>query len=270
MTLGVTLNSLVSCSDDKTIQIRQRDEIDKVEATLQSAKKISKVVMNDEAIIFSSGGTINVWDRVQQDYVSEFDIHDFEITDLIVYQDLLFSASHDSSVKVSYWRTGEIIAEFNHHHNTVNSIDIYGHMIASVSGGPSGKGTLKVWNWKTGESLRELAGYSGFEHNVILQGEVLFSGRNVWNWKTGKIIQRFVNYTAHVISRKVVGPIVVSISEKSLSIWNWKTEKILSAFKFDRHLSSLAVSDSYIFVGDVTGCIHGFYLIDTQRGGLLQ
>ncbi|BAY89372.1 MULTISPECIES: NB-ARC domain-containing protein [unclassified Tolypothrix] len=141
------------------------------------------------------------------------------------------SGSHDTTLKVWNWKTGELLRTLAGHSNLVNAIALNPDGKYAISG--SHDTTLKVWNWQTGEELRTLAGHSGWVKAVALtpDGKYVISGSSdktlkVWNWQTGQELRTLAGHSSYVYAVALTpdGKYAISGSDdNTLKVWNWQT-----------------------------------------------
>jgi WD40 repeat protein len=134
----------------------------------------------------------------------------------------LVSGSGDHTLKIWDFETGTHLNTLKGHHDYIAGICIIpdGRHIISGSGkdprdyeeDESKEFTIRIWDCRSGESIRQLDGHSKQICNVKVSpdGKYLFSGSKdsairMWDWMTGKCIATFVGHQ-HGIHDMVLSP----------------------------------------------------------------
>ncbi|MBA3874205.1 MAG: hypothetical protein H0X30_34165, partial [Anaerolineae bacterium] len=102
--------------------------------------------------------------------------------------------------------------------------------------------TLRVWNWKNGQHLRTLSGYTQEISALDLEADVVVSASFgeiwIWNWKNGENIRKLTGWHRSGITDLTVdGDLVLSVSPDLLLVRNWRTGE---------NLRKLSVNDDSI------------------------
>lgn len=114
------------------------------------------------------------------------------------------------------------------HKGSVNEVVVSGDFAISASSDT----TLRVWNWRTGQSIRTLAGHTSSVNAVVISGDFAVSASSdktlrVWNWHTGQLLRTLSGYTHEVSALGWDGDVVASASFGEVWLWNWKTGEII-------------------------------------------
>ncbi len=143
----------------------------------------------------------------------------------------VISGSHDKTLKVWNWQTGEQLLTLEGHSSLVTALTITPDGKYVISG--SDDKTLKVWNWQTGEQLLTLEGHSSLVTALTItpDGKYVISGSDdktlkVWNWQTGEQLLTLEGHSSLVkaVALSADGKYVISGSgDKTLKVWNWQT-----------------------------------------------
>ncbi|QIR41002.1 hypothetical protein HCG51_32855 [Tolypothrix sp. PCC 7910] len=132
-----------------------------------------------------------------------------------------------------------LVLTLNGHSDTVNAVAFTPDGKYVISG--SSDNTLKVWNWQTGELLRNLEGHSDSVYAIALSadGKYVISASDdktlkVWNWQTGQQLRNLEGHTNSVNALALTpdGKYVISASwDNTLKVWDWQTGQQLRTLK---------------------------------------
>ncbi len=164
------------------------------------------------------------------------DGHTDKVSSVALSGEFAVSASHDRTLKVWNWTTGEVIHTIIGHYDKINAVALSGDFAVSASGqfmGVDSEKILKVWNWKTRKPIRTLVGHTAGVITVALSGEFAVSASfdntlKVWNWTTGEEIRTLFGHSYTISYIALSGSYVAAASyDETLKVWNWTTGELL-------------------------------------------
>jgi hypothetical protein len=135
-------------------------------------------------------------------------------------------------------------------------------------------GPLSVWNWRTGEKLREfdqpMTAVSG--SSVCVQGDYAICGSSplkVWNWKTGELVRSLGEDTEWVVCVAVEGDTAIG-GYDLLKVWNWKTGELTHVLDGHSGVYCVALQGDTAFSGAEDGLLKVWDLIQATWFVLLR
>jgi WD40 repeat protein len=145
------------------------------------------------------------------------------------------SASHDKTLKVWNWQTGQEVRTLEGHSDWVRAVAFSPDGNYAISA--SHDKTLKVWNWQTGQVVRTLEGHSDWVSAVAFSPDgnyAISASRDqslkVWNWQTGQVVRTLEGHSDWVsaVAFSPDGNYAISAShDKTLKVWNWQTGQVV-------------------------------------------
>ncbi|GIK64280.1 MAG: hypothetical protein BroJett018_20740 [Chloroflexota bacterium] len=146
------------------------------------------------------------------------------------------------------------------HSASVNSIALWNEFAVTASD----DGTLKVWNWQTGEELRTFKGHTASVLSVSLSDEFAESVSSdntvkVWNWHTGEELKTLKRDTNAISSEAGLGQFAVTPSDNNtLKAWKRYTDEYIIIFYADSPQNAVAITPdaSVIISGGQNGRVH--------------
>ena len=212
-------NILASASDDRTIRVWRLNG-----ANINKQNECAEI------------------DRIECDQTLKGH-HDSVFTLHVLNNDILFSGSNDTTVKVWKWKTGKCIQTLKGHDDAIYSLQTIGQdRLASGSA----DGTIRIWLWLTGTCTITIDGNcGGFFSLKMLDDYTLASGTEngqiqIWNLEIGKENQLEVvkcctikGHSDRVCSLLSLpnNKLASGSTDKRIKIWDLCTEQCVQILK---------------------------------------
>ena len=91
---------------------------------------------------------------------------------LIVHNNILYSGSHDGTIRAWNLDTNECIATLQGHTSYVNCLIVHNNILYSGSA----DNTIRAWNLDTNECIATLQGHTDSVYCLIVHNNILYSG----------------------------------------------------------------------------------------------
>jgi WD40 repeat protein len=215
---------------------------DSVKSLIGHSESIRAIAFSRDGKYLVSGSndrTVRLWDITTGQLIRLFKGHKERVKCLKVSEDdnLIISASADSILKIWERETGNCIRTIKTSQNPqtiLNAIALDSNQHTIATGSTSAQGTVKLWNWQTGEIIDAVrAASSGIRSLIISQdGKILISGSaggTIKIWHLDRGLERPKNdlnnaHMSDILTLAIRDRILISGGEdRTIKLWNLDT-----------------------------------------------
>ena len=130
--------------------------------------------------------------------------HNWSINSLVALDDVIFSASDDTTVISWDIKSSELLMKYVGHEAAITSLKVSSELCLYTG---AADGTLRQWSIATGQTIRTFAGHTSMIHCLYLYDGILFSGgadgsARAWNTQTTDCIRCFAGEVTKIFDVK--------------------------------------------------------------------
>jgi WD40 repeat protein len=210
-------------------------------------------------------GTLHLWDLGTRACLQTFEGHTGGVFSVVaIGREQALSGSYDGTLRLWDLPTGTLLRSFKVIGQVLAVAMVGMEQALSVTLGSE----LCLWDLATGACLRTFEAQFDVIYALAVVGKgCVLSGSDLgrlrlWDLATGACLRTFEERTGRVTAVAAVGEgRALSADDCTLRLWDLATGACLAVFTFDDPVSTVAVEDCIVVVGDERGNVHFLDLI---------